>query len=123
MKSTTMTLFLALLLLLLQAHADYLYQASLWEWWTWIDLTSRAPHWPWYADWIPHDAWHIVQTVRNHAALIGAAFAYEAAQRLYCKYVSCRPGWQLTAASLAGMLVAYALTRAVGFTLVYELMN
>lgn len=113
------------LLLLVQAHADYLYQASLWEWWTWLDLTGRAPHWPWYADWIPHDAWHIVQSVRNHAALIGAALVFGGiCFALPGKVVKpLRPRLRWVLLCLAVMLAVYAVTRAIGFTLVYEIMN
>lgn len=124
MKNWKILLSLAIVLFLLQAHADYLYQASLWKWWTWLDLTSRAPHWPWYADWVPHDAWHIVQTVRNHAALIAAALAYRCAYRVYIGF----PAWAMRRlpampAQILIMLACYAVTRAVAFTLVYELMN
>lgn len=84
----------AFILFLLHNHADYLYQASLWEWWTWIDLTGRAPHWPWYADWIPHDAWHIVQSIRNHAGLIAAAaFMYAITQWMHANFKLAHKAW------------------------------
>jgi hypothetical protein len=131
----------AFILLLLFNHTDYLYQASLWKWWTWIDLTARAPHWPWYADWIPHDAWHIVQTIRNHTGIIGAGMVIFYTREVIVTTWA-MPGDELSRAfetssmkmhlsipgphwiqELAILLLTYAATRAIAFTLPLELMN
>lgn len=52
-------------LLVIGHHMDWMYQASLFGWWCYADLTARVGHLVWYLDWIPRDPWHVVQSVRN----------------------------------------------------------
>ncbi len=137
----------AFALLVLSAHADYLYQAAApgRAWWTWLDLTGRAAPWPWYIDWIPRDGWHIVQTIRNHAGTIGAVLSAlvfarwilsvrEQTGNVYldeggeltinCGNPHSNVSWQrLAVFSIIFSLICYGLARGIGFTLVKELMN
>ena len=94
-------------LLLLFNHADFLYQAAIWKWDSWIDLTYRAPHWPGILDAIPHDGWHVVQFIRNHAMLIGSPFVFYGTKHLYHGI------W----IEMAAIIAVYAVTRGLGFTL------
>lgn len=91
-----------ILLLLAYNHADYLWQGEMHGWKTWLDLTRRAPKWGFW-DFIPHDAWHIVQTIKNHSLLLGAPLVVVAFDN---------PIWGFVV-----LLASYAVTRAIGFTL------
>jgi len=130
------------LLLLVSNHADFLLQADAWQWHSYVDLSHRAPHWPWYLDWIPHDPWHWVQFLHNNAGLAGATlmavgefFAHlyyrkEAGYKntkdeqvtIISLQLDTSPaaivGW-----SILFLLVTYGVTRALGFTLFYHLLN
>lgn len=75
MKRTYWFLALAFIVFLIHAHADYLMQAYQHGWWTWWDLHGRAATWPWYLDVLPRDAWHLVQSIRNHTELFAVLFA------------------------------------------------
>lgn len=60
----------------------------------------QGKKWAWYLDWIPHDEWHIVQTLRNNTIWVamlmlaqtwpcGAAFAWFAAAVWYAAARAC----------------------------------
>lgn len=117
----------AAVLLLIYNHADYLYQASIWKWWTWLPLDRSGAKWGLF-DFIPHDSWHIVQFIRNHAALIGGGFGMAAGWSIYWWHLHPNPrsvdaGAWMHPFAIAIMLVIYAATRAIAFTLPLELMN
>lgn len=70
----------------------------------WWPAGARAPRWPWYADWFPHDAWHWAQLVRNWGALsacITSGMFWLWADWLYP----------------IGFVTLYAITRGIGFSL------
>lgn len=115
-------LSIGIALMLLWNHADYLYQASLWKWWTWLPLDRTAAKWGIF-DFIPHDSWHVVQSVRNHAGLVAAWALFDVGRIMPYVMRFRRPAHWAMAFSLAVILIAYALTRAVAFTLPLELMN
>ncbi|HOJ04087.1 MAG TPA: hypothetical protein PK916_08790 [Bacteroidota bacterium] len=99
--------WIGVLLMALYNHADFLWQAEMHVWPAWLDLTHRAPHWPWYLDWIPHDGWHVVQSIKNHAALLGSALVFYGTVHRWRS-----PWWELVA-----VLLVYGLTRFLCFTL------
>lgn len=116
-------LAVAFVLYLVNAYADYEYQASLHGWNALLDLSYRAPKWGWL-DFLPHDGWHIVQSIRNHSVIIATALA---AIPLFVLASEIR--WLKTriagvfAAMVIGCLLLYGAARALGFTLVYEVMQ
>jgi len=71
----------ALVLFLVHAHADYILQAYQHGWWTWWDLHGRAAAWSWYLDVLPRDAWHLVQSIRNHTVIFATLFAVVSVSR------------------------------------------
>ncbi|MBI5646676.1 MAG: hypothetical protein HY962_07065 [Ignavibacteriae bacterium] len=77
MKQTIYIIIIGFVLLALGSFSDYELQAFQhgWQPTGLVDMAYRAPHWPWYADWIPHDGWHVVQTIHNTADKFGAAVA------------------------------------------------
>lgn len=93
------------LLLLLYNHADFLYQAAIWKWPAWLDLSYRAPKWGFW-DFMPHDGWHIVQFVKNHSMLIGAPGIFYGTRHPYSG------PW----IEFAVVVIVYSITRAMGFS-------
>ena len=89
-------------MLLLYNHADYLWQGEMHGWTTWLDLTARAPKWGLW-DFIPHDAWHAVQSIKNHSLLFGAPCLVLSTDKRFWGFVI--------------LIAGYSLTRAIGFTL------
>ena len=100
----TPAFWIGVLLLLLYNHADYLWQGEMHGWKTWLDLTYRAPKWGFF-DFIPHDLWHVVQSIKNHSLLVGSPLVFYG-------FESPSPSLKLLA-----VLIVYAVTRAAGFTL------
>lgn len=83
---------------------DFLYQADQHGWMNGFRL-HRGEKWPWYADWIPHDPWHIVQTTRNMAQLAGATLITLSVAH---------QAWYIVPLAVGA---SYACTRFLGFTL------
>jgi Leu/Phe-tRNA-protein transferase len=83
MKSAIAFFIASAVLMLVHNHADYLLQAYQHGWWTWLDLHGRAAPWPWYLDVLPRDLWHLVQSIRNHSAILGAALALVGCYHVY----------------------------------------
>jgi hypothetical protein len=113
----------AAFLFLVNAYADYEYQASMHGWNALLDLSHRAPKWGLF-DFIPHDAWHLVQSIRNQSAIAATACA---AIPLFIlageiPWLNRRRSL-LLAGMVIGCLLLYGAARAVGFTLVYEVLN
>ena len=117
MKLRTILLICGVALLLCANHADYLYQANLFKWWTWLPLVKTGAKWGLW-DFIPHDSWHLVQFVRNTAGVLGLSLLGS-----YGRTISFTGKLWVAMFVLpaAAALVGYALTRAVGFTLILEL--
>lgn len=119
-------LILALLLFILANHADYLMQAYQHGWWTWLDLSARAPKWGMF-DFIPHDAWHIVQVLENLCRMLGAVasyFAFRMAGALvFPMHVYSQKLWLRRAVVFTAWILPYVLTRGIAFSLAYKLAN
>jgi hypothetical protein len=102
-----LSLVVAVLLLLVHAHADYLLQAYQHGWATWLDLHGRAMKWPWYLDVIPRDLWHLVQTVRNMSVIIAVVLVLQ---------VTNRTNWEgRFACTRVGLAVFFAILNTLGW--------
>lgn len=123
-------LTVAILLFAAHNHADYLLQAYQHGWNTWLDLGGRAPKWGLW-DFIPHDAWHIVQSVRNQSLFVAIPAAWVGLANLamcrrhvwYVPTVADKYGRFHAWPGIVVGLVLYAATRAAAFTLAYEILN
>jgi hypothetical protein len=129
--SASLWLLLAVVLFAAHNHADYLLQAYQHGWNTWLDLHGRAPKWGLW-DFIPHDAWHIVQSVRNQSLFVAIPVAWVAAANLAMQWTKGNAYWPMVADKYGRFhawpgivigLLLYAATRAAAFTLVYEILN
>lgn len=113
---------IALLLFVLHGAADYQLQAEQHGWGGLLwERFARAPHWPWYIDWMPHDAWHITQMLWNLSFLAGVVAACEVARRhvmAYTLFLRASVALQFGAAWLL-----YIVGRGIGFSLPYHVMN
>ena len=109
-----------IILFLIANLADYFYQADLFRWnnplWT---NGTRADHWGWYLDWFPHDLWHTTQSIRNPALVIGAILAYVASDRML-RMLNIRPTLLMKCLFVWSI---YLITRGIGFSLMYKLLN
>ena len=137
--SPVLPIAIVIALLSLHASADYLLQAYQHGWSTWWDLHGRAAAWPWYLDFLPRDAWHLVQSVRNHSVILAVAllartlYRQHAAERfLWSRFGTWIPGNSLTSvrgrivwlcAEMLAPLALYGATRAVFFSVVKALLN
>ena len=131
-----LSLVIAVVLMLIHAHADYLLQAYQHGWWTWLDLHGRAAAWPWYLDIFPRDLWHLVQSIRNHSVILGSILAMFGLYQIYIYRwfiaesemyrIRFSPALRATvrwAVIIGTPELIYGLTRAVGFSLVKALWN
>lgn len=113
-------LALALILLSLAQAADYFYQADLHGWYNplWVNGT-RAPKWGWL-DFIPHDGWHIAQTLRNFGDAAGVTLACIAISSLlwHSPLALADIGYMIICLSLS--LAVRALLRGLFFSLPYK---
>lgn len=150
-------LVIAIALMLIHAHADYLLQAYQHGWATWLDLHGRAMKWPWYLDLLPRDPWHLVQSVRNMSVIISVAlvlrityryswegqFALTRVGRELYKAIHTTQRWMWSHRLPCGTagtgqkywniiwfvielgipLLLYGVTRGIGFSLAYAVMN
>lgn len=92
--------------LLLASHvADWQLQCEQHGWkGLWWKNGNRAPRIAWYIEWLPRDAWHIAQVLRNWGQLAACII-----MGLYWPFVD----WYFPPAFVA----LYAITRGIGFTL------
>jgi hypothetical protein len=97
-----------LFLQLLAHHSDYLLQAYQHKWITYIDLSHRAKKWDFF-DFIPHDMWHFVQSIRNMSISLAP---------LLCGIFS-----DTIPYAIVLHFLFYAIGRAIGFTFVYYCLN
>ena len=72
-----MLIALSLILLSAAQAADYLYQADIHGWTNpvWVNGTRAKKKWGMW-DWIPHDGWHIAQTIKNTCDIAGAVLLF-----------------------------------------------
>ncbi len=117
----TIMICVAVLMFAAAGYLDYEYQASLHGWRGLLDLHARAPHWGIF-DFIPHDLWHVVQFLRNHLLLFAAAIAANTGLFIATENRDANRVYLVSIASLV-LLGSYAIGRAIGFTLVMELLK
>jgi len=125
MKESTTLLIAGLLLFLLANFADYQLQAEQhgWNGLLW-ERYERAPHWPDPFDAIPHDAWHVAQTIRNTFDKIAAVMIFGAAWLFAEDWMKRRyPFVWLWGVGFIAMFAVYAITRGIAFSLVYRVLN
>jgi len=127
MKTEYIYLLVGLVLFLLSNFADYQLQAEQHNWnglmW---ERYERAEKWPDPWDAIPHDAWHVAQTVRNTCDKIAAVFAFVAVMAFLNDEKRASRNWsiwvQMPIAFIV-MFIVYALSRGAAFSLPYRLWN
>ena len=107
-------------MLLVANVSDYLLQADAhgWENPAW-ENGSRAPHWHWALDWIPHDGWHVTQSARNLSLVLGSMLVYEGGGHIL-RAIGIEP-----TPIMRGLVVwaAFLVTRGVGFSVPLKLLN
>jgi len=110
-KSERWKLYTGAAILLLANYADYFYQADTHGWQNplWVNGT-RAPKWG-ILDFIPHDGWHITQTISRAGLVYGSILVWEGMDE-YEWY------WRVLA-----VIGVNALTRGIGFSLTYKYFN
>lgn len=131
MKRATQYLLASIALFLLAGYADYELQAFQHGWNSFLDLSARAPKWG-MLDFIPHDAWHIAQWLRNLAMICAPIFV----MRWYARTFNTlgqptywRTGWKAWMEYhrawmiFVAVLALYAMTRGLTFSLLYHVMR
>jgi len=98
-------------MLIISNYADYYYQADMHGWQNplWVN-GARAPKWGVF-DFIPHDGWHIAQTISRAGLVYGSLLLWDSMDGL---------AWYWR---IVGVLGINALTRGIGFSLTYKLLN
>ena len=98
-------LVLAYALMLISHVADWQLQCEQHGWrGLWWERFKRAPRAAWYIEWFPRDAWHVAQVVRNWAIITGCML-----MGIY---------WPFAIYAYPPVfVVAYAITRGLGFSL------
>ena len=98
-------------ILLVANYADYFYQADIHGWNNplWVNGT-RAPKWGIF-DFLPHDGWHICQTISRAGLVYGSILIWEGMEE-YDWY------WKLLA-----VVGVNALTRGIGFSATYKVLK
>jgi hypothetical protein len=130
-----MTYFiLASVLFLVANYCDFELQAFQHGWNALLDLSARSPKWGIF-DFIPHDLWHIIQWLRNLTMIAGTTLAIKSFWWVlhvfsYSDYVCMSPAkwknWACDHKYIVGFvsaIVLYVVTRGVGFSLMYKLLN
>lgn len=120
--STTIKLgAVAFALLLVAHHADYLLQAYHWSWnYAWWDLDPTAAKWGFW-DFIPHDSWHIVQSIFHLTFFTGGALSALAALSFLLDSGRVDAKWHQQAVAAVIFFGINALARGIGFSLVRTL--
>ncbi len=127
MKEIVTLSVIGFVLFLIANFADYQLQAEQhgWNGLLW-ERYHRADKWPDPFDWIPHDAWHVAQTVRNTFDKIAAVLVFTGFVTLVDPFLRRIKldrtvlWWTL---SIAGMFLLYAIARGLAFSLPYRLFN
>lgn len=108
---------------------------SFWSWWLPIALNEdlqmtrwrwklpRGKKWAWYLDWIPHDAWHIVQSLRNTTMWIGLTLTTYALYGLLLSAIPTLTDSWLIVSIVAGQGALYAISRLLLFSVPMWIIN